>query len=143
MTKNDGPDTPDEAKMRARDDYDADVPTPSPTLYKRARRDLSGVSQDLIGRVEALLRLRYGARNRGALIAEARRLRADVIDVVTLAVLAERASGATWAEVATALSLDERFVVEHYEPIERQWSTGNGIGPILHQQEQGLRLVEG
>jgi hypothetical protein len=59
-------------------------------------------------------------------------------------VISERNAGASWTEVADALSLDETFVREHYEPIERQWSTGNGIGPIVqHREGQPLRLVGG
>lgn len=116
----------------------------SPAVYRRARRDLAGALNDLTERADALVRARYGARTRGALITQARRMRADVIDVVTMAVLAERASGASWSEVSEALGLDEHFVVEHYEPIERQWITGNGIGPIVQPAgEQPLRLVEG
>lgn len=108
---------------------------------RRARRDLRAALDVLMEQGRMLTAARYDRRNRGAVVKRARRLRAADVDVVTMAVLFERAAGATWAEMAEALNLDERFVVEHYEPLERQWLTGNGIGPIMHGTEgQALRL---
>lgn len=80
--------------------------------------------------------------NRGHMIEAARRVQAEAIDVVTLAVLAERAQGASWSEVADALSLNVQFVIDHYRPIEERWKTGLGVGPVLHSLDCP-RLVHG
>lgn len=126
--------------------YDSPVTdeTRQTAAYRRGRRDLHGVLEDLITRAQRLSEARYLRAQRGTLIEEARRLRAQSIDVVTYAVLSERAAGASWTDVAAALSLDETFVVEHYEPIERQWRGGGGIGPLVKRADADphhLRVV--
>lgn len=97
-------------------------------IYQRARQELKAALEDLTARADRLIRARY---RRGELIRSARMLRVDAIDIVTMAVLAERAKGATWDDVAEALTLPVKFVIEHYEPLERQWITGNGIAPVI------------
>lgn len=96
----------------------------------RANGDLSAVLGALTRRAYDLLAIGRGA-DRGTMIAAARRIRVDANTAVTYAVLAERASGASWREVATALCEDEEFVREHYGPIEQRWLAGGGVGPLL------------
>lgn len=62
-------------------------------------------------------------------------VRLEANDAVTLAVLAERAAGASWGQVSEALSLDETFAREHYEPIEARWRREHTIAPRLHVVE--------
>lgn len=65
----------------------------------------------------------------GSLIRESRRLRLDVLDTVTYAVLTERAQGASWEDVAEALGETVEFTMAHYGPIEHRWKRGQGIMP--------------
>lgn len=114
-------------------------------MYRRARSDLKAALADLAERGVALAQARYVKTHRGTLIEAARRVRAESIDIVTLAVLSERAAGASWTDVAQALMLEERYVREHYEPIEERWLAGEGLDPIVLQPRGGqpLRLVSG
>lgn len=116
-----------------------------PTLYRRARSDLKAALAELAERGTALATARYVRTSRGSLIRAARQVRADSIDVVTYAVLAERSAGSTWTEIAHALGLEERFVREHYEPIEAQWRDGEGVGPVVQRYDGGqpLRVING
>jgi hypothetical protein len=109
-------------------------------MHRRARRDLEAALEDLIVRAKTLI----ASTDDDQIIEMARRIRAESIDVTTYAVLARRAGGASWAEIAVALSLDETFVREHYEPIEARWSAGDGVGPVVHRREgQRLRVISG
>lgn len=110
------------------------------STFKRARRDLQQALAGLTQRGERLAGARYVRARRGSLITAARRIRAESIDVVTLAVIAEHTAGATWAEIAEALAQDEQWVREHYEPIEAEWLRGRGVGPVLAPPPD-LRLV--
>lgn len=114
-------------------------------MYRRARNDLKTALRELTERGAALATTRYVKSHRGSLIHAARLIRADSIDVVTYAVLAERAAGASWTEVAKALGLDERFVREHYEAVEAQWNSGGGVGPVerTYEESQPLRVING
>jgi hypothetical protein len=100
--------------------------TPS-AQYRRARHDLTGALDQLIARGRSLASSRYGNRHALAMIRDLRPLRTDVSEAITYAVLAARAAGHSWAEVAAELSLDEDFTREHYEPIERLWTEQHTI----------------
>lgn len=95
--------------------------------YRRARRDLRDVLADLQALGTTLGKARYVRK--GSLVEGALQVQAADVDVVTLAVLAERAAGASWGDIAKALREDVAFVREHYGPIEAQWRAGRGVRP--------------
>lgn len=138
--------TGDDAPIEERGDPEGQYPPTVNTearrgaaMYRRARRDLEGALDDLVTRANALI----GAGDGDELIEMARRIRAQSIDVTTYAVLTQRAAGQSWTQIAVSLSLDESFVREHYEPIETQWASGGGIGPVVQREGQRLRVVSG
>lgn len=60
----------------------------------------------------------------GEFVQRARRLRVWAMEVMTAAVLAERAHGATWQQVAAAFGYETEFVRARWEPVERAWLQG-------------------
>lgn len=91
----------------------------------RARVDLAAAAHDV--RVAAVTALGAAPSTPGQVIEAARLTRLAATTLVTQAVLSERASGATWEQVATALNLPRDFVVEHYAPIEAAWLDGGDV----------------
>lgn len=63
----------------------------------------------------------------GEYVQEARRLQVWVLEVMTAAVLVERANGASWAQVAAAFGYDEDFVRGRWAPVEQAWLDGENV----------------
>jgi hypothetical protein len=73
-------------------------------------------------------------------IVSARRVRACVTDTIDVAVIRALVCGATWREVAAALTLEEHWVRDHYGPIYERWKAGEST-PWRPALPAGAELV--
>ena len=108
------------------------MPEVSDRSYRRARRDLTTALAALIERGRRLALTRHHRCDAVLLIDDARRVRADAVEVVTFAVVTALAAGHSWTEVAEHLSVDEAFARDHYGPLVEQWKGRRNVGPRIH-----------
>lgn len=82
----------------------------------------------------------------GDLVLAAKQLRLLALATMDRAVLAERAAGATWAEIAAAHSLDEPAVIARYGAVYDRWALADldpGFAALIPGATAGDHLLPG
>lgn len=100
-----------------------------------ARRIKVDLDQVIGGIIRRAGRLEATGSVRGVKIRQARRLRVEAENVVTLTVLEARERGATWHEIADWLGETLEFTRNRYLPIEIRYAQGLGIDPDVQPDD--------